>query len=62
MCGRWWWVGLSKRVDARFCSPRYRTAAWRERTGQVPKWLADLRAQQARVRSERGWRSVAVTA
>ncbi|MDF5757340.1 hypothetical protein [Spongiactinospora sp. TRM90649] len=45
VCGQWWWVGLRKRADAVYCSPRCRTAAWRERTGQVPAWLAELRAR-----------------
>ncbi|MEV2275686.1 hypothetical protein AB0I72_08870 [Nocardiopsis sp. NPDC049922] len=49
VCGRRWWVTVSRRSDAVYCSPRCRTAAWRERTGQVPQWLAGLRAQQARL-------------
>ncbi|GAA2159728.1 hypothetical protein [Actinomadura napierensis] len=45
VCGRWWWVGLRKRSDAVYCSPKCRTVAWRERNGHVPKWLADLGAR-----------------
>ncbi|WP_146615476.1 hypothetical protein [Nonomuraea aridisoli] len=45
VCGRTWWAGLQKRAGAKYCSRRCRTAAWRERQGVVPKWLADLRAQ-----------------
>jgi hypothetical protein len=41
-------VGVRKRSDAQYCSPRCRLVAWRERQGIVPGWLAELREQQRR--------------
>jgi hypothetical protein len=36
---------LSKRSDAKSASHRHRSAAWRERAGQAPKLLIDLRVR-----------------
>jgi hypothetical protein len=52
VCGRTWWVSLQKRSDAKYGSHKCRSAAWRERRGQTPKWLADLRARSDVRRSQ----------
>lgn len=45
VCGQRWWPTLQKRSNAVYCSGRCRVAAFRDRQGVPPKWLADLRAR-----------------
>jgi hypothetical protein len=35
VCGRSWYTGFRKRVDAVYCSRKCATRAWRQRTGRV---------------------------